>query len=71
TRIGRGGSISPSGRINVNYGTDKTFTIVPQDGYDILDVQIDGVSMGKIDTYTFNNVTTNHRINALFVRIIQ
>lgn len=55
----------------MNNGTDKTFTIVPIDGYDILDVQIDGVSIGKIDTYTFRNVTKNHKINARFVRRVQ
>jgi|GEM_PF-5293426 len=43
TLAGTGGSISPKDP-NVDQGTDKTFTITPQDCYHISDVSVDGVS---------------------------
>ncbi len=65
---GSGGSISPSGAVNVTEGSDQTFTITPDSGYRINSVTIDGVSQGAITTYTFTNVTANHTINATFTR---
>lgn len=63
---GTGGSISPSGTVTVNNGADQTFTITPNSDYSIADVKVDGISKGKITTYTFNNVTANHTISATF-----
>jgi hypothetical protein len=63
---GTGGSISPSGSVKVNHGANKTFTITPNTGYQILDVMVDNVSKGAIKTYTFTNVTANHTISATF-----
>jgi hypothetical protein len=63
-----GGSISPSGLITVNYGDSKTFTIIPNSGYKISDVKVDGKSMGPVSTYTFTNITSNHTIEAVFVK---
>ena len=44
----------------------RLFTITPDTGYHILDVLVDGGSVGAVDTYTFNNVTENHTIHATF-----
>jgi hypothetical protein len=63
---GTGGSISPSGNVKVDYGADKTFTITPNTGYQVLDVKVNNVSKGAITTYTFTNVTANHTISATF-----
>ena len=65
---GSGGSISPSGGVTVNEGTDKTFAITPDPFfYGIANVLVDGNSEGKVSSYTFNNVTANHTIEATFV----
>lgn len=61
-----GGSISPSGSVTVSRGTSKTFTITPASNYSIADVKVDGVSQGRITSYTFSNVTANHTISATF-----
>ena len=61
-----GGSISPSGTITVNYGDSKTFTITPDKGYKISDVKVDSVSVGAVSTYTFTNITSDHKIEAIF-----
>jgi hypothetical protein len=63
---GENGNISPSGMVIVNYSADKTFTITPNTGYDILDVKVDGSSVGAVSTYIFHNVTTDHTIEAFF-----
>ncbi|MFT4105410.1 MAG: S-layer homology domain-containing protein [Lacrimispora sp.] len=63
---GNGGSISPSGTQTVNGGSSKTFVISPNSNYSIASVTVDGVNQGVISSYTFNNVTANHTISAVF-----
>ncbi|MEA3313295.1 MAG: SBBP repeat-containing protein [Caldisericota bacterium] len=63
---GSNGTITPSGDITVNYGDSQTFTITPDTGYHISDVLVDGTSVGDVETYTFNSVTSNHTISAMF-----
>ncbi len=60
------GSISPSGAITVNGGSNTTFTITPNAGYQVLSVIVDGVNSGAVTTFTFTNITANHTINAYF-----
>jgi len=62
-----GGSITPSGTTTANHGSALTFTIVPDNGYHISDVKVDGASAGTISEYTFNNITGNHVISAEFL----
>ena len=59
------GVISP-GTTAVTAGTDKTFTMTPQAGYQVQDVLVDGVSFGAVDSYTFTNVQADHAITASF-----
>jgi hypothetical protein len=61
-----GGAISPSASVTVNYGASQTFFILPSTGYHVTDVTVDGVSVGAVTVYTFNNVTANHIIEAFF-----
>lgn len=63
---GSGGSISPSGDVEVNHNDDVTFTITPDSDYEIADVLVDGVSVGAVSTYKFENVICNHTISATF-----
>ena len=63
---GAGGSISPSGPVSVNYGTDKTFTITPNTDYIVSDVLVNGSSVGAVGTYTFTNVKSDQTISASF-----
>jgi hypothetical protein len=63
-----GGSISPSATTTVNYGSNRVFTITPETGYRIVDVRVDGASVGAVGTYEFSNVTADHTIAATFAR---
>jgi endoglucanase len=67
---GANGSISPSGAVVVANGTNKTFTITPNAGYQIDSVLVNGTSVGAVGTYTFTNVTANKTISATFKAII-
>ncbi|MCX5909652.1 MAG: malectin domain-containing carbohydrate-binding protein [Deltaproteobacteria bacterium] len=66
---GGGGTISPSGNVNVVAGSNQTFTIAPNPGYQILAVKVDGVSQGTVSSFTFGNVTANHSIEAAFAQV--
>jgi flagellin-like protein len=66
---GSGGSISPSGSVSVNYGASQTFTITPNTGYQVSSVIVDGVSVGAVTSYTFNNVQATHTISSSFTII--
>ncbi len=61
-----GGSISPTGTVNVNYGANQSFSISPSIGYHIDSVVVDGVNLGVVASHDFNNVTANHSIDAYF-----
>ncbi len=63
---GANGSISPSGAVAVVQGANQSFTITANTGFQIADVQVDGVSRGAVGSYTFGNVTANHTIAATF-----
>ncbi|PPK76119.1 hypothetical protein B0F87_104211 [Methylobacter tundripaludum] len=66
---GTGGTITPSGNIVVNQQGNQTFSIAANSGYAIADVNVDGVSVGAVTSYTFTDVTVNHMIAASFSAI--
>lgn len=68
---GPNGNINPSGIIGVNYGENRSFTIIPVAGYRVEDVRVDGISVGALTSYTFNNMITNHTIYATFEEIME
>jgi len=67
---GAGGSIFPSGEQTVARGGSKTFTITADAGYRIARVLVDGVNNTEAvlsERYTFENVTSDHKIYATFI----
>ncbi len=60
------GSISPSGDSTVEYGNNQSYTITPDAGYYVLDVLVNGSSVGPVSSYEFTNVTSNSTISATF-----
>lgn len=65
-QAGYGGSISPPGTTQVTHGGSQTYTIVPQPGFSIAKVTVDGVNVGNSATHTFTNVDASHSITATF-----
>ncbi|MGI6591597.1 MAG: InlB B-repeat-containing protein [Eggerthellaceae bacterium] len=64
---GTGGSIDPNGATSVLWRNNQTFKIDANEHFDIAEVLVDGKSIGPADSYTFKEVTENHRIAASFV----
>jgi len=64
--IGHVGPGTVSGPYSVSYGQDATFSLTADPGYHLADVEVDGVSVGAVTTYTFTNVTANHSITGKF-----
>ncbi|MFC1837974.1 transglutaminase family protein [Thermodesulfobacteriota bacterium] len=64
---GSDGSISPTGQVFADTGSNHTFTILPDQGYYIADVLVDGISQGSVSSYTFYDVTADHMITAHFL----
>ena len=66
-KAGKGGKITPEGIVYVHFAQEATFTITPDEGYVIADVKVDGESVGKVDTYTFKDLTADdYSIEASF-----
>ena len=61
-----GGSIAPSGAVEVPSGEDLTYTMTPDSGYEVSDVLVDGISVGSVDQYTFQSISTDHNIEVYF-----
>ena len=66
-----GGLILPSGEVIIGRKENQLFTIKPNDGYYLADVEVDGGSVGAITEYTFSTVRSNHTIRAKFISLPQ
>jgi hypothetical protein len=81
TIAGNNGTITPDGPGSLNQASDRTvtigvltvtpgsslkFRIIPNPGYRLADLRVDGVSVGITGTYTFLKVTSDHTIAASF-----
>lgn len=66
---GENGTITPA-TAQYAYGETPTFTITPNPGYATVDVTVDSVSVGAVDTYTFvEGITANRTIAATFAKL--
>ena len=63
---GKGGSVSPRGQVTVPEGEKAEFVIVPDEGYVIREVKIDGQDMGPVERYMFEDVTADHTLYVVF-----
>ncbi|GEM_PF-3829677 len=63
---GPNGSITPQGETVVNEGATQGYSIAADAGYHIVDVTVDGVSRGAVESYQFVELDRNHEISATF-----
>jgi hypothetical protein len=61
-----GGVVDPAGETVVNGGDNFTVNILPDNGYDIASVIVDGKPVGAVSAYTFSNIDSNHTLRAAF-----
>lgn len=64
------GSIEPTGPIDVDSASSKSFTFKAAEGYSVDSVKVDGVNKGPIQTYTFEKLTANHSIEVTFKKSV-
>ncbi len=65
---GPNGNISPVGDIPVSHGDDQTFLMLPDTGYTVGTVIVDGETQpGSPTSFTFYNVDGDHTISVTFV----
>lgn len=60
------GTISCGEADYVKEGESATYHIVPNKGYQIKEVKVDGISVGAVSQYTFKKVRAHHTISATF-----
>ena len=63
---GKGGSISPSGDVEISKGSSKTFKITANEGYVVADVMVDGDSVGAVKSFTISDIKKDMTIKAIF-----
>ena len=63
---GEHGQISPSGNVTVPLHDDQTFTLIPEQGYTVDELLVDGEVQQSALIYTFEDVVANHTISASF-----
>ena len=64
-----GGTITNEGELTVKFDSSATYEIVPDDGYYIDAVIVDGDDIGAVSTYTFDGISSDHTIEAVFAEI--
>ncbi|MES2848036.1 MAG: T9SS type A sorting domain-containing protein, partial [Bacteroidota bacterium] len=67
---GANGSITPNGVTSVACGGSQTYNIAANGSFAIQDVLVDGISVGVVSSYTFNNVTAIHTISVTFTTAV-
>ena len=63
---GKGGALSPTGLVEAEEGESVTIRVLPDEGYVLSELKVDGETVAAADTYTFEDLTENHTIYAVF-----
>ncbi len=68
--VGNGGTVNPSGNQTVYQGNNFTFTVTPNDCYEIANVTVNGTAVTlNNNQYTINNITANQTVNVTFSQL--
>ena len=63
------GMVTPNTSLEIPYGDDETYAFIPEDGYKIKEVIVDGEALEPNSSYTFYNITSNHTVSVEFEKI--
>jgi len=64
-----GGEVLPADSI-ITWNGSITYTFVPEEGYEIEKVRVDGQDLGPLSSYTFSQVKANHSLEVYFKKKI-
>jgi uncharacterized repeat protein (TIGR02543 family) len=62
------GVIHPYGTIKAAHGERRRFQIIPLPGFRVSEVLVDNVSKGAVNSFIFKEVTSDHVLEAVFVK---
>ena len=60
------GTVSPLGTHSIGYGSDDTITMIPNVGYHVSALDVDGSAVAPANIYVFRNITQPHSLTASF-----
>jgi len=60
------GDISPAGTLPVAEGSSRPFVFDTDENHRMVDLIVDGVSIGPVDAFSFENISASHTIEAVF-----
>lgn len=63
---GPGGAVTPAGVTNVLQGDAQAYAVTPDAHQHVVDVKVDGSSIGAVAGYAFANVSADHTLSATF-----
>lgn len=63
------GKISPEGNVTSELGEDVTLTFTPSQGHCLAEVIVDGKSVGRPASYTFEKIDDSHKLTARFIPV--
>ena len=66
---GNGGSSDPAGSVEVDDWGSVTINFIPNSGYRVQSVKVDGEDKGAVDSYKLSYVKDDHTVVATFERI--
>lgn len=61
-----GNGTTTPGTTTYEFEDDAIFNMTPATGYNVLDVLVDGVSVGAVTSYTFNSIAANHTLDVVY-----
>ena len=64
-----GGVVTPNGIFEVEHGDSVTFEIIPNNGYKLKEIKINGVVVETVSSYILENVTSRNDVSVKFERI--
>ena len=65
-----GSQVTPNGKVPVEVGKDKHFDIKADEGYVIVDVIVDGESLGPVTEYDFTKVKEDHTLEVKVAKML-
>ncbi len=63
---GEGGEISPEGVVEYEEGSSATYNIMPDEGYKVKELKVDGSPIGIVDKYVFKSINDHRVIEVTF-----
>ncbi|PVX26227.1 MAG: hypothetical protein CW716_06475 [Candidatus Bathyarchaeum sp.] len=60
------GSVTPLGSVVVDFGENKRFDFIPNNGYHVSELLIDNISQNPANFYIFEDITQNHTLTVSF-----